>query len=208
MANRSLAGVTIMAQDEWADEYLGQSAAAMQTLASDAGLRATMMAMAERITAALRAGNKLLLAGNGGSAADAQHIAAEFTGRLMFDRPPLAAIALTTDSSALTAIANDYGFSSVFERQVRALGRPGDVLFAISTSGRSPNILEALDSARAAGMVTLGFCGADEAPMADHADLVFTAPSPRTAIVQQIHITALHLITGIVERELYPELAP
>ena len=197
-----------MAQDAWIDDYLLHSAAAMQVLASDAGLRATMVDMAARITAALRAGNKLLIAGNGGSAADAQHVAAEFTGRLIFDRPPLAAIALTTDSSALTAIANDYGFLHVFERQVRALGRPGDVFLGISTSGRSTNILAAFEAARIAGLVTLGFCGAEAGPMAAHADLVFAAPSPRTAIVQQVHITAAHVICGIVERDMFPDLAP
>ena len=197
-----------MAQDAWIDDYLLHSAAAMQVLASDAGLRATMVDMAARITAALRAGNKLLIAGNGGSAADAQHVAAEFTGRLIFDRPPLAAIALTTDSSALTAIANDYGFLHVFERQVRALGRPGDVFLGISTSGRSANILAAFEAARIAGLVTFGFCGAEAGPMAAHADLVFAAPSPRTAIVQQVHITAAHVICGIVERDMFPDLAP
>ena len=197
-----------MAQDAWIDEYLRHSAATIQVLASDTQLRGVMVAMAARLTAAFRAGNKLLIAGNGGSAGDAQHLAAEFTGRLMFDRAPLPAIALTTDSSALTAIANDYGFRHVFERQVRALGRAGDVFLGISTSGRSANILAAFEAARDAGLVTFGFCGEDPGPMAAHTDLIFAAPSPRTAVVQQVHITAAHAICGIVERELFPDLAP
>ena len=120
----------------WVDDYLAESIRAIETLATDPSLRATMVRMADRITASLRAGGKLLVAGNGGSAADAQHIAGEFLSRLMFDRAPLAAMALTTDSSVLTAIGNDYGFEHIFSRQVRGLGRPGDVLLAISTSGR------------------------------------------------------------------------
>ncbi len=123
----------------------------MHAFCADPAQRTAMIAMAEAIAAALRAGGKLLVAGNGGSAGDAQHIAGEFVSRLMYDRAPLPAIALTTDSSAMLAIGNDYGFVHIFERQVRALGRPGDVLLGISTSGRSPNVLAALAAARARG---------------------------------------------------------
>ncbi len=193
--------------EQWVDAFLADSAAAMQAFAAGAAHRATVRAMAERITAAMRAGNKLLVAGNGGSAADAQHIAAEFVSRLMYDRDPLPAIALTTDTSALTAIGNDYGYVHVFERQVRALGRPGDVFLGITTSGRSPNILAAIDSAKRLGMTTMVFCGRDPAGAAA-AEIVFAAPSDRTAIIQQVHITAGHLVCAIVERAMFPDRAP
>jgi len=121
--------------------------------------------IAQTIEGALRAGGKLLIAGNGGSAADAQHLAAEFLSRYLVDRRPLPAVALTTDTSVLTAVGNDYGFEHVFERQVSGLGRPGDVFLAISTPGRSPNILRALETARENGLVTIGFSGAAETPM-------------------------------------------
>ena len=194
--------------DGWMDAYLRQSVAAMQAFADDPAMRAVMLAMAQRIAAAMRAGNKLLIAGNGGSAGDAQHIAGEFVSRLMFDRAPLAAIALTTDTSILTAVGNDYGYLHVFERQVRALGRPGDVFLGLSTSGRSPNVLAAFAASRAAGLATMAFGGAVPGPMAEHADLLLAAPSPMTPIIQQIHITAGHVICGLVERALFPDAIP
>ncbi|MCQ8239543.1 D-sedoheptulose 7-phosphate isomerase [Acetobacteraceae bacterium KSS12] len=166
-------------------------------------LRERLSAMAARVAEALQDGRKLLVAGNGGSAADAQHIAGEFTSRLMYDRRPLAALALTTDTSGLTAIGNDYGFQEVFARQIRGLGRPGDVFLGISTSGRSPNILRALDAAREGGLVTLGFCGASAADMAG-CDLLFEAPSAWTPVIQQVHITAAHILCALVERTLCP----
>ena len=175
--------------------------------ASDADFMAAVLAIAERIAASLRAGGKLLLAGNGGSAADAQHIAAEFLSRFKFDRTPLPAIALTTDTSVLTAVGNDYGFEQVFERQVRGLGRPGDVFIAISTSGRSPNVLLALKAAREMGVVTVGFTGAAGGAMRALCDLVLAAPSEETALIQQVHITAAHAICGMVERDLFPPKA-
>ena len=186
----------------WVDDYLAESIRAMQALAQRDDLRHVLTQMAGRIAASLRTGGKLLIAGNGGSAGDAQHIAGEFLCRLMFDRAPMAAIALTTDSSVLTAIGNDYGFADVFARQVRGLGRPGDVLLAISTSGRSANVLAALDAARQGGLATLAFCGADPAGMAS-AELVFAAPSSRTAVIQQVHITAAHVICAAVERDMF-----
>lgn len=191
----------------WMQGYLAESAAAMQGFMQDAALQATLVAMAGQITDAMRAGGKLLIAGNGGSAGDAQHIAGEFVSRLHFDRAPLAAIALTTDSSVLTAIGNDYGFAAVFERQVRGLGRPGDVLLGISTSGKSPNVLHALAAGRSAGLHTLAFCGADPAGMVRDAGMLFCAPSRRTAVVQQVHIVAGHILCGLVERALFPEEA-
>ena len=150
-------------------EYLERSRDVVEAAIGDPRLIATIAAVVERVSAALAAGHKLLLAGNGGSAADAQHIAGEFLSRLNYDRAPAAAIALTTDSSVLTAIGNDYGYECVFERQVQGLGRPGDVLIAISTSGRSPNILKALAAARANGLLAIGFTGRAAATCGAHA---------------------------------------
>ena len=144
-----------------------------------------------------------MLAGNGGSAADAQHIAAELVGRLTVNRAPLAAIALTTDTSALTAISNDFGFEAVFERQVRALGRAGDVFIGISTSGRSPNIVAALKAAREMKIVTVGMTGTREAPMNPLCDHRVVAPTEDTQFIQQIHIVAAHAICGLVEQEMF-----
>jgi len=153
--------------------------------------------------AALKSGGKVLLAGNGGSAADAQHIAAEFVGRFIDDRAPLAAIALTTDTSALTSIGNDYGFDKVFERQVRALGRNGDVFIGISTSGRSPNVVAALQAARELGLTTIGFTRHAQTAMHTLCDLTLGVPAEETALIQQIHITAGHAICHLVEHELF-----
>jgi D-sedoheptulose 7-phosphate isomerase len=183
--------------------YFRRSQELVERSAADKNLVATTVIIADRIAQALRSGGKLLLAGNGGSAADAQHIASELVGRLISDRAPLPAIALTTDTSALTAIGNDYGFEQVFARQVRALGRSGDVLVAISTSGRSPNILAGLQAAREMGLVTVGFAKAAQTPMHPLCDFVLAAPSQETALIQQFHITAAHAICQLIERELF-----
>jgi len=193
-----------MDDPSWLAEYVAKSVRAVEAFAADAAAQATLFDMAAAIVASLRAGGKLMLAGNGGSAGDAQHIAAEFVVRLMYDRAPLAAIALTTDSSVMTAAGNDYGFESAFARQVQALGRPGDVLLAISTSGQSPNILRALEAARAGGMVTLGFSAGSGGAMAPLCDLLFLAPTPETALAQQVHIIAAHIVCGLVERAMFP----
>jgi D-sedoheptulose 7-phosphate isomerase len=182
--------------------HFQSSLAAMTEAACDDALIATTDAIAVATVAALRAGNKLLLAGNGGSAADAQHLAAEIVGRYKIDRPGWAAIALTTDTSALTAISNDYGFAEVFARQVQGLGQRGDVLWAFSTSGTSPNILAALKIARARGLVTVGFTGTKGRAMAEHCDLLFVAPTEDTPVVQQLHLTAGHAICDAVEHAL------
>jgi D-sedoheptulose 7-phosphate isomerase len=183
--------------------HFRRSQQAVERAAADGKFVAATVAIAERIAAALKSGGKLLLAGNGGSASDAQHIAAEFVGRFINDRAPLAAIALTTDTSALTAIGNDYGFDKVFERQVRALGRKGDVFVAISTSGRSANILAALQAARELGLINVGFTKDAQTPMHGLCDLVLGVPSEETALIQQIHITTAHAICHLVERELF-----
>ncbi len=183
--------------------HLRRSTEIVERVASDTGFIAATVAIAERIAQSLKNGGKILLAGNGGSASDAQHIAAEFVGRFVNDRAPLAAIALTTDTSALTAIGNDYGFDRVFERQLRALGKKGDVFLAISTSGRSPNIVAALKASRELGLTNVGFTRHAETPMHALCDLVLAVPSDETALIQQIHITAAHAICHLVERELF-----
>ena len=188
----------------WLADYLSRSESAMRRFCTDPATITLMSEMGRRTAERLRAGGKLLVCGNGGSAGDAQHIAGEFTSRLMYDRAPMAAIALTTDSSALTAIGNDYGFEQIFDRQLRALGRGGDVLLAISTSGRSPNVLRCLETARGAGMLVLGFTGSDGGAMPVHCNLLLQAPSDHTPIVQQIHITAAHMLCAVVERILCP----
>lgn len=188
--------------------YLAASRAALDAFAADAAATRTMLAMAAAIAASMRAGGKLLVAGNGGSAADAQHIAGEFISRLMFDHAPLPAVALTTDSSALTATANDYGYEHVFSRGVLGLGRPGDVFLGISTSGNSPNVVKALEAARAGGLVTLGFAGERGGAMVPLCDHVLRAPSAWTPVIQQIHITAAHIVCALVEREMFPGQAP
>ncbi|HEY8368540.1 MAG TPA: D-sedoheptulose 7-phosphate isomerase [Thermodesulfobacteriota bacterium] len=158
---------------------------------------------AEAMARALRDGRTILVFGNGGSAADAQHIAAEFTNRFEIERPPLAAVALTTDTSALTAIGNDYGFDQVFEKQVRALGRRGDVAIGISTSGNSRNVVRALEAARGAGLVTIGFTGAEGGAMAPLCDHLFRVPSRVTARIQETHITLGHTLCALVDEILY-----
>ena len=188
--------------------YLAASRAAMDAFADDAHASAVMLAIAEAITVSLRAGGKLLIAGNGGSAADAQHIAGEFISRLMFDHAPLPALALTTDSSALTATANDYGYDHVFERQVQALGQRGDVFLGISTSGNAPSVLRALETARARGVTTLGFAGQGGGKMLPLCDHILLAPSTWTPIIQQVHITAAHIVCALVERAMFPDAAP
>lgn len=192
------------AHNDMVAEHFRRSCDTLLRAADDAGLRAAIHAISDTITAAFRAGRKVLIAGNGGSAADAQHIAGEFLSRLNFDRNPLPAIALTTDTSVLTAIGNDYGFERAFERQVRGLGQKGDVFIAISTSGRSPNIIAALKAAREAGLITVGFTGtAANGTMAPLCDHCLEAPSAETPQIQQIHIVAAHAICGLVEANLF-----
>jgi D-sedoheptulose 7-phosphate isomerase len=187
--------------------HLKQSLAALERATQDAALLGAAREIAAVVIAALRSGNKLLIIGNGGSAADAQHIAAEIVGRYKQDRPAWAAIALTTDSSALTAIANDYGFEQVFARQVDGLGRRGDVLLALSTSGRSPNILAALRTARQRGLVTIGFTGTRGEALGELCDHLLVAPSADTPIVQQIHLAVAHGICDEIEQTLMREAA-
>ncbi|ADU96412.1 D-sedoheptulose 7-phosphate isomerase [Thermovibrio ammonificans] len=151
----------------------------------------------------LKAGGKLLICGNGGSAADAQHIAAELVGRFELERPPVAAVALTTDTSVLTAVANDYSFASVFERQVEALGREGDVLLAISTSGNSENVVRAVEKAKEIGLLTVGFLGKDGGKLASLCHHPFIVKSFSTPRIQEVHITLGHVLCDFIEKYLF-----
>jgi D-sedoheptulose 7-phosphate isomerase len=155
--------------------------------------------LAARLDAALREGGKVLVFGNGGSAADAQHFAAELTGRYARERGPLAAVALTTDTSALTAIGNDYGFEEIFARQVRALAGPSDVALGLSTSGNSANVLRALDAARELRALTVGLTGTPQGRMSEHCDLLLAVPSSKTARIQEAHILLLHVVCEILD---------
>jgi D-sedoheptulose 7-phosphate isomerase len=158
----------------------------------------------DMLIACLRGGNKVLIFGNGGSAADAQHLAAEFVNRFQIERPPLAAIALTTDTSILTSIGNDYHFDDIFSKQVEALGRQGDLAWGISTSGKSANVIKAIKAARTIGLATIGMTGRG-GQLADIADLVFTVASDTTARIQESHITLGHILCDLVDRNLYPD---
>ena len=157
---------------------------------------------AQVIVTALAQGGKVMLFGNGGSAADAQHIAAEFVCRFQRDRRPLPALALTTDTSVITAIGNDYGFEHVFARQVQALGNPADVVVAISTSGRSPNVLAGVRAARNMRLTTIGFIGGDGGELARLVDIPIVVPSRNIAQIQECHITIGHLVCEMVEQQL------
>ena len=178
-------------------------AATINDAMADAGAE-SIAAAADLITVALRGGRKLLLCGNGGSAADCQHMAAELIGRLTreMDRPGLPAIALTTDTSFLTAYANDVGFDAVFARQVQALGAAGDVLIAISTSGSSRNVLAAVEEAHRKGLSVVALLG-EEGPLATSADVAIRVPTRDTQLIQQVHLAVEHLLCHLVERALY-----
>ena len=165
-------------------------------------VRSSLAEFAEACVVALGNGNKILLFGNGGSAADAQHIAAELTGRFRDNRPALAAIALTTDTSAITAIGNDFGFDQVFARQVEALGRPGDVALGISTSGNSENVICGLSVARDNGLIATGLCGGAGGRMSELARPLIVVPSKATARIQEMHILIGHTLCGAIEKRL------
>lgn len=180
---------------EW-DEHEAVASATRAALGADIARALTLWADA------IRAGNKLLFFGNGGSAGDAQHLATELAVRYVKDRAPIAAIALTTDTSSLTAIGNDMGFGALFERQINAIGRPGDVAIGISTSGRSENVIRGLRAARAAGLHTMGFAGRDGGDMVGLADPLLIVPSNTTARIQEMHITIGQMLCGALERDL------
>ena len=182
---------------------ISESIELKRQLASEQG--EVVIAAAEMLAGVFRKGGKVLIFGNGGSAADAQHLAAEFVNRFQVERPPLAALALTTDTSILTAVANDYDFLQVFAKQVRALGRPGDLAWGISTSGNSPNVAAGLKTARELGLKTLALSGRDGGPVAQAAELAIVVPSRNTPRVQEVHITMGHVLCDLVDFILYPE---
>jgi len=193
-----------MSPAELARAHFLASAATQRELADSAAI-GIIVESARALSRLVAAGGKILLCGNGGSAADAQHIAAEFTCRLRasMNRPGIPAIALTTDTSFLTACSNDFGFESVFERLIDALGGQGDALIAISTSGESQNVIRAVSRARSKGMITVGFLGGAGGQLAGLVDLAIVVPSRSTAHIQESHIAIGHILCELVEEELY-----
>ncbi|MFP1878670.1 D-sedoheptulose 7-phosphate isomerase [Lonsdalea quercina] len=184
--------------------YVKSSISVKETVLSDEGLLNTIAAVVNKGTSALQNGNKIIIAGNGGSAADSQHIAAEFVSRFFYDRPGLPAIALTTDTSILTAIGNDYGYEKVFSRQIQAIGRKGDIFIGITTSGNSKNIIEAIHEAKKSGLYTVGLCG-NKGSILELADICLSVPSDITPYIQESHIMIGHIICAMVERNMFPE---
>ena len=184
-------------------EAVAESVSLKQRCAAEQG--EAVVAAARKLAEVLQAGGKILLFGNGGSAADAQHLAAEFVNRFQVERPPLAALALTTDTSILTAVGNDYDFLQVFAKQVRALGRPGDLAWGISTSGNSPNVVAGLKVARELGLGTMALSGRDGGPVAAAAELALVVPSRNTPRIQEVQITIGHVLCDLVDVILYPE---
>lgn len=175
----------------------------MAAMLADANLIGAVGAAAQACIDSLKQGGKVLFAGNGGSAADAQHMAGEFVSRFAFDRPGLQAVALTTDTSILTAIGNDYGYEKLFARQVQALGNKGDVFVGYSTSGKSPNIILAFEEARSRGLVTVGLTGNRGGPMLELCDHLLEVPSADTPKIQEGHLVLGHIICGLVESTLF-----
>jgi D-sedoheptulose 7-phosphate isomerase len=185
-------------------EQFRETSENLHLMTKDAALIAAVVQVARACIEALRQGHKILFAGNGGSAADAQHLAGELVSRFAYDRPGLPAFALTTDSSVLTAIGNDYGYERLFARQVEAVGSAGDVFFGLSTSGRSPNVLNALDVARAKGLVTVGMTGHGGGQMPERCDYLLRVPSDSTPRIQEGHIAIGHAICQIIEAQIFP----
>ncbi|TVQ85823.1 MAG: SIS domain-containing protein [Chromatiaceae bacterium] len=184
------------------DDPIGAVLAAhLEVIRGLEALRPQLQTFAERAWSCLAGGGRLLWMGNGGSAGDSQHLAAELVGRFERERPGLAAIALTTDSSILTSVANDYGFEQVFARQVEALGRPGDLLVGLSTSGNSPNVVRAMERAAGLDLYRVGLTGADGGALADCCELCLQVPSRNTARIQEAHILLGHLLCDLVERQ-------
>ena len=181
---------------------LAEGIAVLQAVSADTALHAVLTQAAEKTASALKSGRKLLVAGNGGSAADAQHLATEFVSRLTVDRPAMRAIALTTDTSILTAIGNDYGYERLFARQIEALGQSGDVFIAISTSGKSPNILRALELSRELGIITIGLTG-NSGNLQSLCDYCISIPSSVTMYIQQAHLALEHIFCALVEQSYF-----
>ena len=188
---------------DYISKQIAEAQRVLKDMLADDKLMAAAEGAATACIASLKNGGKVLFAGNGGSAADAQHMAGEFVSRFAFDRPGLPAIALTTDTSILTAIGNDYGYEQLFSRQVQAHGRRGDVFMGYSTSGKSPNILRAFEEARARGVVCIGLTGNRGGPMRQLCDLLLEVPSADTPKIQEGHLVLGHIICGLVEAKLF-----
>lgn len=184
-------------------EQIKASIEVKQVILADAALVRTLQQVADAAVGAYRAGHKLLLAGNGGSAADAQHIAGELVNRFRVDRAALAAVALTTDTSVLTSIANDSAFDRVFARQLEALGASGDMFIGLSTSGTSPNIIRALEVCKTKKIIRVGFTGSGGGAMAPHCDYLLAVPARETPRIQEAHIMLAHIFCGLVEEALF-----
>jgi len=190
-------------QPGFAAHQFRQSVAVKQAMLDDPAQMTQIEAICRLVVDAYKAGNKILIAGNGGSAADAQHIAAEFVARFYADRPALPALALTTDSSVMTAVSNDFGYESLFSRQLHANARPGDVFVAISTSGNSPNILHALETANTLGLLSIGLSGSHGGKMRGRCEHCICIPSDDTPRIQEAHITVGHILCWAVEQALF-----
>ena len=186
-------------------QEIAKSADVLSRMLADDLLMTELEKVGDCCVTALRSGGKVLFAGNGGSAADAQHLAAEIVCRFAYDRPGLPAFSLATDSSVMTAIGNDYGYEQLFARQIQAVGVAGDVFVGITTSGKSPNILRALSAARHQGLVTVGFTGETGGDMLDLCDLCIRIPSRETARIQEGHIVLGHILCGIIEQTFFPQ---
>jgi len=186
-------------------EAIQQSIAVKQTILSDAGILNAIGDIADACTQSLCNGNKIMFCGNGGSAADAQHLAAELSGRFYFDRKPIAAEALTVNTSFLTAVANDYSFNEVYARLVEGSGKEGDVLVGLSTSGNSENVIRAFQAAHLKGIITVGLIGESGGKLASLSDFIIKVPSSDTPRIQEAHILIGHIICEIVERNLFPK---
>jgi D-sedoheptulose 7-phosphate isomerase len=189
----------------YARGQIEQSASIHNAMLSDEALLEALANTAQACIDALKNSRKLLFAGNGGSAADAQHLAGELVSRFNYDRPGLCAFSLTTDTSVLTAIGNDYGYERLFARQIEAVGVAGDIFIGISTSGRSPNILAALRAAREKGMVTVGFSGRTGTDMLALCDYCLCAPADTTPRIQECHILLGHTLCGLIEQGIFPK---
>ncbi|MCX2975933.1 D-sedoheptulose 7-phosphate isomerase [Candidatus Marimicrobium litorale] len=189
-------------------EEFQSSVAVKQRILEDSAFTEQVLHMGQLLIERYRGGNKLLIGGNGGSAADAQHIAAEFVSRFNFDRPGLPALALTTDTSILTAVGNDYGYDQLFRRQLEANGVAGDVFLGISTSGNSPNILQALEAAAEKGVTTFGMTGESGGAMRELCDYCLCVPSAETPRIQEVHILIGHTLCAMVELALFADLQP
>lgn len=192
-----------MSPEEFLKDYLDESSQCVLNMVSDPTLLSLLFEIANECLNRLQTGNKLLFVGNGGSAADCQHMAGEYVSRFLIDRNGLPAIALTTDTSILTAIGNDYGYEMVFSRQIEALGRKGDLLFAYSTSGNSQNILKAVETAKKMGISVVGMTGLNRGKLDTMCDFIFKTPSKRTPQIQEGHLIAGHAICALVEKQFF-----